>query len=145
MKSIKISSQHQQALQEVLIKYYPVRDIITQIDQQGGRVFLVGGAVRDVLLDRVIKDLDIEVHGLLLSQLEEILRHYGPVSLVGKSFGVLRLHVLDVDWSLPRTDSKIYTIKFCVRPIRHCLLKIPYDFSVLCSLLVALKWCPMLH
>src|SRR5581483_2368303 len=30
---------------------------------------------------------------------------YGPVSLVGKVFGVFRIHGLDIDWSLPRSDS----------------------------------------
>ena len=27
------------------------------------------------------------------------------MSVVGKAFGVLRVHGLDVDWSLPRADS----------------------------------------
>jgi len=34
-----------------------------------------------------------------------ILKNFGIVSLVGKSFGVLKLHGVDVDWSLPRKDS----------------------------------------
>lgn len=82
-----------------------VQQIIAQIVQNKGRVFLVGGAVRDLLLGVPIKDLDIEVHGLTIDQLQSILEAYGPVSLVGKSFGVLRLHGLDIDWSLPRSDS----------------------------------------
>ncbi len=45
------------------------------------------------------------MYGLTTDQLEKILRSFGPVSLVGKSFGVLRLHGLDIDWSLPRADS----------------------------------------
>ena len=45
------------------------------------------------------------MHGITLDQLQAILSEFGPVSLVGKAFGVLRLHGLDIDWSLPRSDS----------------------------------------
>lgn len=82
-----------------------VKDILHSIDKHGGKVLLVGGAVRDLLLDGAIKDLDFEVYGLTLEQLQNILSLFGPVSFIGKSFGVLRLHGLDVDWSLPRKDS----------------------------------------
>ena len=82
-----------------------VKDILNSIIHQSGRALLVGGAVRDLFLDLSVKDLDFEVYGLSLEQLQKILEQYGVVSLVGKSFGVLRLHGLDVDWSLPRKDS----------------------------------------
>lgn len=102
---IKIESRVEQALTTLLLRYPLVGDIVHNIHKQNGRVLLVGGAVRDLMLGLEVKDLDIEVHGLTLQQLEDILRSFGPVSLVGKSFGVLRLHILDVDWSLPRADS----------------------------------------
>ena len=93
-----------------------VKKIVDQIDQKGGRALLVGGAVRDLLLDSIhpeehdcasrrTKDLDIEVHGITIDELQSILSQFGQVSLVGKAFGVLRLHGLDIDWSLPRKDS----------------------------------------
>lgn len=82
-----------------------VKDILNSIVNSSGRALLVGGAVRDVFLDIPTKDLDFEVYGLTLEQLQKILEVYGPVSLQGKSFGVLRVHGLDVDWSLPRKDS----------------------------------------
>lgn len=105
MKSTKINPPIQRALILLLEEFPLVKDITKAVDVQGGRVFLVGGAVRDLLLGIATKDLDIEVQGLSMEQLEEVLRAFGPVSLVGKSFGVLRLHGLDVDWSLPRADS----------------------------------------
>jgi len=73
--------------------------------QNKGRALLVGGAVRDVILDLPIKDIDIEVYGLSERELEIILQQFGSVNLVGKSFGVLRVNGLDVDWSLPRADK----------------------------------------
>ena len=79
--------------------------IIKEIEKEGGRALLVGGVVRDLIMGVTSKDIDIEVYGLALTQLESILKMQGPVSLVGKSFGVLRLHGLDIDWSIPRSDS----------------------------------------
>lgn len=89
-----------------MLKRYPIiRAASAQIHKQGGRALVVGGAVRDLLLGIPSKDLDIEVYGLTVPQLQNVLKKYGPVSLVGKSFGVLRVHGVDVDWSLPRADS----------------------------------------
>ena len=86
-------------------EYEKIYAIVQAIAQHQGRALLVGGAVRDMIMGHSIKDVDIEVYGLTEQQLEEILRQFGPVSLVGKAFGVLRVHGLDVDWSLPRADS----------------------------------------
>lgn len=83
----------------------PLLSVIDAIHKQGGYVFLVGGAVRDLLLGLPIKDLDIEVHGLSLDALSQVLSEFGVVNKVGKSFGVLRLSNLDIDWSIPRTDA----------------------------------------
>lgn len=105
MKCTKIEPNIQKTLESVLKKYPQVHEIVQAIGKAGGRVLLVGGAVRDLLLGITIKDLDIEVHGLTLEQLESLLKNFGPVSLVGKVFGVLRLHGLDIDWSVPRTDA----------------------------------------
>lgn len=85
--------------------YEKIHAIVTAIARSKGRALLVGGAVRDMVMKVPIKDVDIEVYGLTEEQLENILKSFGPVSLVGKSFGVLRIHGLDVDWSLPREDS----------------------------------------
>lgn len=105
MKSTKIDMTIQKSLQHVCEQYPLLIPIITTISESGGRALLVGGAVRDLLMHKNVKDIDIEVHGLTVKQVEDILRRYGPVSLVGKQFGVFRLHGLDVDWSLPRSDE----------------------------------------
>ena len=87
---------------------YPIAvKIIDQIHQAGGTAVIVGGAVRDLFLksDQIAKDLDIEIYGLLQPDVEKILRKYGFLQQVGKSFGVYLLLGINVDWSLPRTDS----------------------------------------
>jgi len=83
-----------------------IMTIIKAIAQHKGRALLVGGAVRDMVLGLPVKDIDIEVYGLIEAELEKVLRQFGVVNCVGKSFGVLRLSGLDVDWSLPRTDQE---------------------------------------
>ncbi len=100
-----INPSKKKSLQNILSCYPLVSTIIEAIHAHSGRALLIGGAVRDLLLGIEVKDLDIEVYGLTTEQLEKVLRSFGPVSLVGKSFGVLRLHGLDIDWSLPRADS----------------------------------------
>ncbi len=105
MKSNQITPIIQKALENVYARYPRMRTILKAVDQAGGTAYFVGGVVRDILLDQLIKDVDIEVHGMTQDHLSAILQEFGPVDLVGQAFGVLRLHGLDIDWSLPRADS----------------------------------------
>ncbi len=71
---------------------------------------IIGGYIRDSLLKKESKDIDIELYGInSFSKLEDILKEFGDVNSVGKSFGVCKLKVddLDLDFSFPRIDSKI--------------------------------------
>lgn len=82
-------------------------DIVSAIVAAGGQPFIVGGWVRDQVLGLPSKDVDVEVFGLSMSELAAVLSTFGQVDMVGVSFGVLKLHGLDVDFSLPRRDSKV--------------------------------------
>jgi tRNA nucleotidyltransferase (CCA-adding enzyme) len=92
-------------LDDLLSQFPLVVSIVNDIREEGGVCFLVGGAVRDLLLDLPLKDLDIEIHKTPLHTIENILRRYGIVNSVGKAFGVMRLESLDIDWSIPRADQ----------------------------------------
>lgn len=105
MKSTKFTNNIQSSLDTLMQEYNQLQAIIRKIDESGGISYLVGGAVRDMMLGIAVKDIDIEVHGIELDDLAAILNVFGSVNLVGKSFGVLRVGSLDVDWSLPRIDS----------------------------------------
>lgn len=85
-----------------------LRLIARIIENAGGKVFLVGGSVRDKLLGREPKDFDCEVFGLDAKTLVQILKGFGTVDVVGMSFGVIKLTTQenDFDFSLPRTESK---------------------------------------
>lgn len=71
--------------------------------------YLVGGAVRDLILGTPVKDWDVEVYGITFERLTLLLKSHGKVDLVGRSFGVLKLQTptLTCDFSVPRRDSKI--------------------------------------
>ncbi len=74
------------------------------------KAIIVGGSVRDHFLKLAIKDYDIEVYGLeSVEELEEILKEYGSVNLVGKSFGVLKFRYdgEEYDFSFPRKERKV--------------------------------------
>ncbi|NJD04896.1 MAG: HD domain-containing protein [Methylococcaceae bacterium] len=75
----------------------------------GATPILVGGAVRDRMLGRESKDLDIEVYGLSVDALAGVLAPLGSVHAVGKCFGVLKLRLdgYELDISLPRRDRKV--------------------------------------
>ncbi|MEK7653426.1 MAG: CCA tRNA nucleotidyltransferase [Patescibacteria group bacterium] len=53
-------------------------------------IYLVGGAVRDILLGRETKDFDFVVRKVDAKELEKFLSKLGEVNLVGKSFGVFK-------------------------------------------------------
>jgi len=80
--------------------------IAEAIRTAGGRAIVVGGWVRDHLLGMRSKDVDIEVFGLRVERLEALLADFGRVHAVGRAFGVFRVGGIDVDFSLPRRDSK---------------------------------------
>ncbi len=86
----------------------PVRRLADAIVAAGGIPILVGGAVRDYLLGLTPKDIDIEVFGLAIGPLSESLARVAKVHLVGKSFGVLKARIgeMEVDVSLPRRERK---------------------------------------
>ncbi len=92
--------------------HYPqsLNTILTKFKKLHIKPIIVGGYVRDMLLGIKSKDIDIELYGVKsLEIVENILKEFGEVNSVGKSFGVCKLQIenLEIDFSLPRKDSKI--------------------------------------
>lgn len=77
-------------------------------------IFLVGGAVRDILLkEDYIRDYDFVVRNITQKKLEIFLKKNGTVNLVGKTFGVYKFTCPNaklpetIDIAFPRTETKI--------------------------------------
>ena len=79
------------------------RKIAQAVNASGGRAFFVGGYVRDEILGRRGKDIDIEIHGVTEERLTEILGTLGEVLTMGASFGILGLRHYSIDIILPRS------------------------------------------
>lgn len=83
--------------------------VIDALYDKGLQPYLVGGKVRDFLMDKDNKDTDIEVYGVdSTSELvNTLLSCGGDVNIAGESFGVIKytLNGEEFDVSLPRKDS----------------------------------------
>jgi tRNA nucleotidyltransferase (CCA-adding enzyme) len=78
--------------------------IAEAVRHEGGRALIVGGWVRDQLLGRTSKDVDIEIYGLPADRLRALLSRFGTVNAVGESFTIYKIG--DIDVGLPRRESK---------------------------------------
>ena len=85
-------------------------DVRSAIIDKGGKIYQIGGVVRDEMLGKVSKDLDLLVVGIDIKELGKIIEPFGKVNLVGKSFGVLKFKpegsTEEIDISVPRIDEK---------------------------------------
>ena len=81
-----------------------VARLARRVSDAGGRVYYVGGCVRDALMGSVSKDLDVEVHGLTPAALEEILDTLGERVSIGESFGIYAIKGCGVDIAMPRKE-----------------------------------------
>jgi len=69
-----------------------ISDRVVEAILKAGSIYEVGGAVRDRMLNRNIevKDRDYLVCGIDYRELSDILKKFGQVDLVGRSFGVIK-------------------------------------------------------
>ena len=86
--------------------------LLAALREAGGRPYVVGGAVRDALLELPLEDWDVEVFGLPAERLEAVLADHGKVDAVGQAFRVYKLSGVEgvtgaLDVALPRRDSKV--------------------------------------
>ena len=87
-----------------------LEDILYDLQSIGALPILVGGCVRDHLLNRESKDYDIELYGIdSLEEVQNYLKKFGEVKEVGKSFGVLLLNTKEYsfDIALARVEKKV--------------------------------------
>jgi len=82
-------------------------NVMAVLEPHAEDVLLVGGYVRDKLLNIESKDVDIEVYGMNYDRIVRVLRDAGyRPGVVGRQFGVVNVdNVLDL--SVPRRENKI--------------------------------------
>lgn len=107
-----------------------VLQICRAVHSEGGRAFLVGGAVRDAMLGELtatagepggtpgvpggtpgvapsgVMDFDLEVFGLSSIRVKEVVERLFKVDAVGENFSVLKLRHYPIDVALPRRERK---------------------------------------
>ncbi len=83
------------------------RKIAEKVAGKGGRTFYVGGIVRDRILGRENKDVDIEIHGVSPQELAGVLESLGEVTKMGVSFGVFGLKGYEIDIAMPRKEVAV--------------------------------------
>ncbi len=94
---------------QVLAAIDPAASVASEaLRYAGGKVYVVGGAVRDVLRGSEPKDIDLMVGGLPEHEVNDILSKLpGHVDVTGKRFGVYRYRHdgHEVEIALPRQDK----------------------------------------
>lgn len=84
-------------------------DFIKEIIKNGWKPYLVGGCVRDYIMNKQSNDIDMIIVGCDKEELINLLDKYGKPDLVGESFAVIKYHhkgeIYDI--STPRTEKKI--------------------------------------
>jgi poly(A) polymerase len=78
---------------------HPVFKIISEIvDEHGHSCFVIGGFVRDIILNRPSKDIDIVIQGSGIDLAEEVARRIGKVKVnIFKNFGTAMLRYEDYE------------------------------------------------
>lgn len=80
------------------------------------RAYLVGGFVRDMLLEKSPQDMDIEIYDIAPEAFDALMAEIKALG-VGKSFYVYKYQ--DIDLSLPRVESKVapthqgFEVEYC--------------------------------
>ncbi|WMV07505.1 hypothetical protein MTR67_000890 [Solanum verrucosum] len=69
----------------------PTRLVLNGLKKKGFEVYLVGGCVRDLILDRTPKDFDI----LTSAELKEVLKIFQCCEIVGRRFPICHVHIDD--------------------------------------------------
>ena len=80
------------------------RCLAERVHALGGTVYYVGGYVRDYLMGKENKDIDVEVHGIAPHVLEGILDTLGERLSMGESFGIYSLKGTSLDIAMPRRE-----------------------------------------
>ncbi len=98
-------------------------NFLKKIEEKGGKLYEVGGTLRDLLLGIPQKDRDLLVTHLSIEELLSVLKPFGTPQIVGKSFGVIKFRPfhekIEYDIALPRIERSV--------GVKHRDFEVEYD------------------
>jgi len=83
-----------------------IHRLATRAKESGGRLLLVGGAVRDLLRNETPTEFDLEIFGLGMEDTFERLSPEADLIRVGRAFPVLKVRGHPIDIAVPRVEWK---------------------------------------
>lgn len=84
--------------------------VLEKLNERGAKTYYVGGYVRDKILGKENKDIDIEIHYITEEEFLDTCKSFGlDIKLCGQAFGVYKTVIdgQDIDFSFPRTEKLI--------------------------------------
>lgn len=89
-----------------------LQDFLKTLSDKGAKTYYVGGYVRDMILGKENKDIDIEIHYITEEEFLDVCKSFDlDIKLCGQAFGVYKAVIdgQDIDFSFPRTEKLIGT------------------------------------
>ena len=84
--------------------------VLEKLNERGAKTYYVGGYVRDKILGKENKDIDIEIHYITEEEFLDTCKSFDlDIKLCGQAFGVYKTVIdgQDIDFSFPRTEKLI--------------------------------------
>jgi tRNA nucleotidyltransferase/poly(A) polymerase len=89
-----------------------LQEFLKALSEKCAKTYYVGGYVRDKILGKENKDIDIEIHYITEEEFLDACKSFGlDIKLCGQAFGVYKAVIdgQDIDFSFPRTEKLIGT------------------------------------
>lgn len=89
-----------------------LKEFLKALSDKGAKTYYVGGYVRDMILGKENKDIDIEIHYITEKEFLDVCKSFDlDIKLCGQAFGVYKAVIdgQDIDFSFPRTEKLIGT------------------------------------
>lgn len=89
-----------------------LKEFLKALSDKDAKTYYVGGYVRDMILGKENKDINIEIHYITEKEFLDVCKSFGlDIKLCGQAFGVYKAVIdgQDIDFSFPRTEKLVGT------------------------------------